>query len=57
MNFASMPLAYCIQGYLRAGKILQLKKEDELAVLIYERGLKKTRGGMVEHGTVSSVHP
>ncbi|EPE29442.1 RNI-like protein [Glarea lozoyensis ATCC 20868] len=33
------------KGYLRCGKILQLKGEDELALKIYERGLTKVKIG------------
>ena len=33
------------QGYLRCGKVLQLKGENELALKIYERGLNKVKIG------------
>ncbi|PQE21115.1 f-box domain protein [Rutstroemia sp. NJR-2017a WRK4] len=36
------------KGYLRCGKVLQLKGERELALKIYERGLKKVKVGTDE---------
>ncbi|KAM3074201.1 hypothetical protein ACMFMG_002978 [Clarireedia jacksonii] len=36
------------KGYLRCGKVLQLKGERELALKIYERGLKKVKVGIDE---------
>ena len=43
----------CRQGYLRCAKVLQLKGEKELALKIYERGLKKVKIGMDKDRTVS----
>lgn len=34
-----------LQGYLRCGKVLQLKGENKLALKIYERGLNKVKIG------------
>lgn len=41
------------KGYLRCGKVLQLKGENELAMKIYERGLKKVKIGADNERAVS----
>jgi hypothetical protein len=41
-----------IKGYLRCGKVLQLKGENTLALKIYERGLEKVKIGADNERTV-----
>lgn len=44
------------KGYLRCGKVLQLKGEPIVALKIYERGLKKVRVGADKDRTVSFLN-
>ncbi|KAH8687214.1 hypothetical protein BGZ60DRAFT_521877 [Tricladium varicosporioides] len=47
----------CSKGYLRCGKVLQLKGESELAMKIYERGLKKVKiGADNERALLQSIY-
>lgn len=50
-----VPLTYISQGYLRCGKILQLKGQNELALKIYERGLLKVKIGTDDKRVVSGI--
>lgn len=45
-------MADYLQGYLVAGDICKLMKEDEKALLIYGRGLNKVRVGTDENRPV-----
>jgi F-box/TPR repeat protein Pof3 len=40
------------KGYLRCGKVLQLKGENKLALRIYEKGLEKVKIGADNQRTV-----
>lgn len=42
------------QGYLRCGKVLQLKGEPAIALKIYERGLNKVKIGEDSNRVVSA---
>lgn len=44
------------KGYLRCGKVLQLKGEPFVALKIYERGLKKVKIGADKDRTVSVLN-
>jgi hypothetical protein len=46
-----------IKGYLRCGKVLQLKGENKLALKIYERGLEKVKIGADNERTVGPQMP
>jgi F-box/TPR repeat protein Pof3 len=46
-----------IKGYLRCGKVLQLKGENKLALKIYERGLEKVKIGADNERTVCPQMP
>jgi F-box/TPR repeat protein Pof3 len=41
-----------VKGYLRCGKVLQVKGEKDLAMKLYERGLRKVKIGTDNDRTV-----